>query len=245
MITNKRAYDANFLLEVQKGNVPGHRLVNQPGRNPDMEALVEETIWDNCCQYVYLTADTTLYASSSNASDTAVTLAITGLDDTYTPVTRTVTLNGQNQVALSGDMFRIFQVVVTGSVEPLGDVYIAEADTLTLGVPNTVSKIKSKILIGRNVTQNGFYTVPAGETAYLIRIVYIAAKGVDVSFAAKVKLLGGVFFTYSEFPLYQSVQESEISGVSFPGKTDLEIAGTASNAGSVAAVTATLLLIED
>ena len=235
----------SYLVNVTAGNISWQKIVTATGRTPSMIAWVDENIWDWTWIYTYLTADTTLYASSSNAWDTGIVIVVTWLDDTYTEITRTVVLNWQNQVALSWDMFRIFTALVTWATEPLWDIYIAESDTLTWWVPDTASKIKSKIIQGRNITQNWFYTVPAGKTAQLLRIIYIAPKWMDACFSPRVRLFWSIFFKNSSVDLYQAVETSNPPWVSFPEKTDVEVIATTTNTGTVCSSVATLLLIDN
>ena len=62
----------DYYLEVSKGNIPGTVAGFISGNNPDVSTTVSETIWSQGGSYVYLTADTQLYISSSSASDTAL-----------------------------------------------------------------------------------------------------------------------------------------------------------------------------
>ena len=241
-----RQFTRNFLIEVLLGNISGYAFAPQVfGNNPDLAADTEETVWDQGGIYTYLTANTTLYASSTDSGDTTVTLNVVGLDANYAEVTRTVTLNGQNQVALSGQMFRVFSAEVSGSTEADGDIYIAETDTLTGGVPDTASKIKTKIVQGRERSQNVMYTVPAGKSALLINSNYLSPKNEDICFFNKIKLLNGVWQVTGEFDLYQNVLVADTPGILFPEKTDIEVTAKASNAGSSASVRLTYLLVDN
>lgn len=237
--------DRNFFIEVSKGNIAGHSLVNVAGNNYNLDPT-EETIWDQGGNLVYLTADTTLYASSSSASDTNVLIAVVGLDDTYTEVTRLVTVTGQTQVALSGQMFRHFSATCIGTNKNVGDIYIAESDTLTGGVPDTASKIKSKMVAGNGITRNGFYTVPAGHTGYLIKLRHNSAEGDDLTLTPNIRFFGGVFLPLVEWYVFEMFPEFDMStsGITFPEKMDLEYRGSSTNNSRVGAM-ADILLVED
>jgi len=233
----------DFLLEVAKGNVPGHKMGTMIALNPDVGTTETETIWDLGDTYTYLTADTQLYISSTSASDTAVFVVVTGLDEDYLEVTRTVTVNGQTQVALSGLMFRVFVAVVAGSTSPVGDLYIAESDTLTAGVPDTATKIKSQIALtgldsgtefaSHNITHNGFLTVPAGKTLYSLSLSTFVEKNADITFGGRVKLFGGSWINRSPSPLYQEFATLAFdTRLSLAQKTELEFRVIAGNPGS-------------
>lgn len=236
---------SDFFIEVAKGNIEGHSIVNVAGNNYDLNGT-PETIWDFGGNIVYLTEDTLLYASSSSGSDTGVLLLATGLDDTYTAVQRTVTTNGQNQVALSGDMFRIFSVAVIGTTLNIGDIYIASADTLSSGVPDTDSKVQSMIVAGNGITRNGFYTIPDGHTGYLLKLRANVGKLDDAIISPSIRYVGGVFLSLVDWYLFQLFVEMDMgtSGIFFPAGTDLELRGTSTNNSSAHAA-ADILLIED
>ena len=234
---------SDFYLEVAKGNVPGHAIGFIVGANPNIGDTNTETVWDVGGNYEYLTEDTQLYVSSSSASDTAVSVLITGLDDTYTEVVRTVAVNGQSQVMLSGLMFRVFNAVVIGPTSPVGDLYIAETDTLSLGVPVTTTKVKGKIPLSGidagtgfasdNISHNGLYTVPAGKTFHGLEVRGFAGKNQDLVFSGRVRQFGGVWLNRSPSPLYQSAVVQEFSNrLPIPEKTDLEFRAIASNVWS-------------
>lgn len=228
----------DFNIEIERGKIEGHRIINIEGRNPSLAFETEETIWDQGGIYTYLTEDTQLYVSSSSAADINIPITIEGLDDQYNEVTRTGILNGQNQVAIDGNIFRIFHAVVRGSVYPQGDIYLAESDTLTGGVPDTETKIKAKIIQGRGNTSMGMYTVPAGKTAYGIVVIFVVGKGDDINFKPFGRLQGEIFTSQGEFNLYQNVHSFELVGISLPEKSDLEYRAVAGNAEA----TATLFL---
>ena len=252
----------DFYYEVSAGRIPGMTSGFIVGRNPDVNATTTETMWDFGGKYTYLTANTQLYASSSSASDTAVTLLLSGLDDSYNSISLTVTLNGQSQVALSAaTAFRIFTVVVTGSTSPLGGVYIAETDTLTAGVPNTASKVKAKIALSTdkdnvvidggtdfassNITHLGLYTVPAGKRMTLTKIVAGAGKNDDIKLDGKIRLLGGVWLDRNPVSLYQTNQVLPFEPpLVLAEKTDIEFTAIAGSVNSLAQVQA-LFILED
>lgn len=251
----------DWFYEVSAGRVPKTKGAFFIGINPNMTVGSSQTIWDQGGSYVYLTADTTLYASSSSASDTDVDIIVTGLDETYTEITRTVNLNGQSQVALSGDMFRVFTAIVaeTSNNTPLGDVYIAEADTLTGGVPDTASKIKSKIPLSvdmnnavidsgtefasSNSTHNGFFTVPAGYRAFIRQGALAAGKNDDIITGGRIRFYDEVGASYGPWldrnpsPIYQGFNNLDfILPIQLPERAELEFRAVPSATGARASI---------
>ena len=234
----------DYYLEVSRGNVPGVTAGFIVGVIPSLGELNTETVWDVGGTYDYLTTDTQLYISSSSASDTSVSVLVTGLDDTFTEITRTVTVSGQSQVALSGLMFRVHAAFVVGATSPVGDLYIAESTTLSSGVPTTNAPIKAKIPLSGiagdpvefasdNFSHSGFFTVPAGKTFHFIYLTASTAKNQDVILGGRVRPFGGSWFNRSPTPLYQSAAVQEFqTRLPLTEKTDLEFRAIAGSAGS-------------
>ncbi len=219
-----RQFTRDFGTELTLGNISGQLGVNIFG-NYDGISAVEQTLWDQGGDYIYLPANTTLYISSTNASDTNVDVLLLGLDNTYTEIVAIANTNGQSQVAFSPDMFRVFLGVVYGAVDPLGDLYIAESTVHPGGIPTDVTKIKAKIIQGNNITKMGLYTVPAGKTAIPKKIRGSVERGDDADVTITTRDFGGVWLRQNPWQLYQANFEFsfDYSGIAFAEKTDIEI----------------------
>jgi hypothetical protein len=113
--------------------------------------------WENAVAYVYPSTSLQMTAVSSNTSDTAVTILISGLDENYNRKSNTITLNGTSTVGI-GEFFRINDVI-TLSGNAVGDVTIANS---------AVTYAKMNAGTGKN--QASIFTVPAGHEFYLYRI---------------------------------------------------------------------------
>ncbi len=235
----------DLFLEIARGTYPGVSTDITFAFNPDVDAQAEESLWEQGGSYTYLTADTELFISSSSASDTNVGVLIEGMTSDYKvkniPFTFTA---GQTQESI-GNFFRIFRVtVVTGNV-PLGDLYVAESDTLTFGVPDTATKIKAKMAQGNNITQMGLYTVPADHTLYVVRFNTFTRKNKDavVKIVLRADTAPG-FIQTSQFPTFQSVVSIGVNPpAAISPKTDIEIrANTTTNQTEVQANIAYILI---
>lgn len=157
----------DFLLEVSLGNVPGFRQEFVAGSQGNLEiADGEITLWDSKFQHTPISGDTELFISSSNAGDTML-IAASGLDANFDRKSSFVALSGQSQVSV-GNFTHLQTLTVAATTVPAGDIYCAETDTLTAGVPDTDSKVHSKIIQGENVTHNGFYMVPNGDVGVVM-----------------------------------------------------------------------------
>ena len=246
----------DFLFEVSKGNVTGHAIGFIVGSSQHIQPAKTQTIWDVDEDYAYLSADTQLYISSSDALDTAVTVIVTGLDDTYAEVTRSVTVNGQTQVALSGLMFRVHAALVTSSVTPVGDLYVSESTALTAGVPNDLTKVKAKIPLSGidigtdfasdNFSHLGIYTVPANKTLHILQIQINVEKNQDVRFSGRLRSENGAWFNRNPVPLYQGqATQNFLNFLPAGEKTDFEFRALSSNANTTVQFQMQFILVDN
>ncbi len=224
----------DYLMEVASGNIPGDEDERFTGRCLKIGQGIFETLWDQGGDLVYLTSDTQLFISSSDAADVGVFVRVEAMTDDYERITYTVETDGQTQVPLSGLAFRVIQcLTLAGSAIPVGDLYIAEADTLTAGVPQTASKIKSKISLSpgdsgqfasTNITHNGFFTVPAGKRLHSLIYLGTTAKNCDIVADLRVRANGGAWLSIFMNWAYQSVVPIElINRGSIGSESDIEI----------------------
>ena len=95
-----------LLLNVSRGIVRDTSAVNIFGYNASVGSSFIP-MWENNTSYTYPTSNLTMSAVSSNASDTAVTLTIQGLDSDYNFANTTVTINGTTPVTINIPLFRI------------------------------------------------------------------------------------------------------------------------------------------
>jgi len=169
--------DRDFYLEIAKGNVPGHSVVQKFGNAPDFDSTDGEvTVWDGAedatawelMRYVYSTTADIDSLSSSSAADTQ-DITIQGLDTNWELVNQTVTLNGQTRVALTTNLIRVFRAYNDNGTNLSGHIFIYVNDTLTGGIPNTNANIRCVIDPVNQQTEMAIYTIPAGKTGYLTR----------------------------------------------------------------------------
>lgn len=217
-----------YFLDVARGRIPGVSTSSILGFNPDVDTAAEETVWDQGGIYTYLTADTELFISSSSASDTNVKISIKGMTDDFLVKDAVVTFtSGQTQQSI-GSYFRIFSLTVIGGSAPVGDLYTAETDTLTAGVPDTASKIKSKMRIGQNLTKNALFTVPANHTFYANRVIIHTRKNKDAVVTVSTKPEGAPdFIVLSDIPSFENSFQLNLEPTFvISEKTDLEFRTT-------------------
>ena len=162
----------DFLIEVSKGNVAGHKIIHTRGRNDDIDTATDpEDVWAGGGLMNWPTSAAVVSVTSTSANDDgnpttntgAQTLTIEGLDANFDELSETITLNGTTAVVTGGTFIRINKVFVAttgtyhGSNE--GDI------TGTIGGDSMF-----KILTGLGETELGRYTVPNGKKGYITHI---------------------------------------------------------------------------
>jgi len=216
-------YDYGVLLAA--GKIAGQEGVNVAGHYASV-GTTEITLWELGVDYTdhYLTANAVLWASSTNASDTNVDVVVIGCTREFNLVVAFASLNGQNQVELSEIFYRVFTVSTYGSVAALGDVYIAESDTLSAGVPNTTIKIKARMNQGTELTSMGLYTQLAGATGSVMAMRSNCAKADDFKVTIRAREDGGTWKELTPFHVFQNSFEYilKYSGTSINAGQDIE-----------------------
>lgn len=167
--------DKEFLIEVAKGNVTGHSLVNKFG----FDGAVTSTLNPVADAQVYQTPTTaqSLEIVSSDANDTSAgtgarTVEIQGLDANFNLQTQTVSMNGTTAAAITGTWMRVFRAKVTESGTYATQSAGSHAGTLTIRVASagatwaTIGLTTASFPMGQ--TEIGAYTIPAGKTGYLL-----------------------------------------------------------------------------
>ena len=201
--------------------------VDKFGRNKDVDGI--EDIWSGGGMYVFLDSTAvTLYISSTQAADT-MEMKIQGLDANFDEQEELISLSGTGQVEIGGTWKRVHRSYNDGPVATAGDIYIAETDATTSGVPDTASKIKAVVLATDQQTEMAIYTVPAGWTGYLMRwyASQILNRNSYAIMELSIREFGGVFRT-------QRVIGLNIEGNShwdsrppiaygYPEKTDIKV----------------------
>jgi len=160
----------HFMLEVAKGNVKGHSIVNKFGHNPAADS--GEDIWGGGGKYTFFpTTPVLIDIVSSDDADNgatatgAIVVVIQGLDADWKFQEVTITMNGTTPVTTMTEtwmrLFRAFVRIAGSSETNEGNI-----TAYTRGTPTQIG-----IYIGADggQTQQTIYTVPAGKSAYFIK----------------------------------------------------------------------------
>lgn len=213
-----------FDLQVARGQITGHEVLNVFGYSTATPSSGFIAAWENNTAYVFPTVASTMVASSSSASDTAVTILIDGLDANYNRISEAVTLNGTSDVTTTKVFFRINSVVTTAG-NAVGTVYVKNAGGTTY----------AQITIGSGRTNMSVYTVPAGYTAYLTQFDAFSStsvtSGVYATFRALRTSPTGVNNIVLQIPFLNDYTISRPYPLALPEKTDSQWQCKSSGAG--------------
>lgn len=149
---------APWNLQVARGLVTGVTGLSISGYNLSV-GTTYIPLWHNNTTYTYLNTATQLTVWSDSASDTNVSVLISGLDADYLPITETVVLtNGVTGVLTTKSFFRVNNMSLTRVPMNVGVIHCGN---------NGKTTVLCAIEAGAGRSQQTIYTVPAGYTFYL------------------------------------------------------------------------------
>ena len=242
----------DFMLEVAKGNVAGHKGVNLAGHDDTISTTIQ-TVGSQGTLYTYSSTADIDSISSSSASDTH-DITIEGLDASYAEVIQTVTLTGQTPVTLGTSLMRVNHVynnVGTTLTATVGTVYVfVSGGTVTAGVPQTAADIRGTIeLLGTISTEHhnsSVFTIPAGKTGYIVfgKTTVTDAKAMELTF------WGGVGQSAMAVTHHIDIKDNNYDYFfklpqAIPAQTDLEVRATVDSGTAEVAVHYDIILVDD
>ena len=235
--TRQGAYEP-FELQVARGQVDGHEVVNVFGYSSATPNTGFIAAWENNSAYAFPTVASTMLVTSSSASDTAVTILISGLDATYARISESVTLMGTDAVTTTKTYWRINSVVTTAGAA-VGTVYVKNVGGTTY----------AQITIGSGRTNMSIYTVPAGYTAYWTEFNGFSStsvtSGVYATFRALLTNSTGVSNVTLSIPFLNEFSVTRPFPVAYAEKTDVQWQCKSSGAGLGIALLALGVLIKN
>lgn len=146
-----------FELQVARGQIPEHSVRNIFGTNPAIGTSFI-TPWENSTALPFLPSAQQLSIVSTSASDTAVSILVSGVDADYVAISEVVALTGTTPVVTTKTFFRINDLITTIG-NAVGDV-----------TASYNSVVYAKIIAGRGKNQAAVFTVPKNYSFYLGRI---------------------------------------------------------------------------
>ena len=160
VVNNESPYALPPYLQVSRGLVSGTSVVNIYG----YQSAVGTTfipVWENATTYTYPPSAIPMVLYSSSASDTAVSVLVSGLDGSYNSKSETLVCTGTLGATTIGSYLRINSIITTGTNNAVGDITLSNVGKSTP---------YAKILAGNGKSQSTIYTVPNGYTFYLTRV---------------------------------------------------------------------------
>ena len=256
-----RQLTTDFYTEVQKGNIPGHSIINKFGRAPTSTINVESSVSDLGLMQFPVAASTMRVKAGGNAADTAAgagarEITIYGLDETGALAEEAVATAGASASAATTITFlRVFRARVTSA-----GTYTTTS-IATVGVNQAAVTIEDsggaadyvRIPAFEGTTEYAGYHVALGTTAYLIdtHINVDAAKSSDAILYQRRDILD------STAPVQSRRVVNYIDGIagnisvdykgpiSFPALTDIWFNFIPSANGTECSVNFELLIVDD
>ena len=187
--------------------------------------VTPQSIWSVGGLYPWASLDTAslLYIASDDTNDAGSSVAISGLDENWAPLTESVTLAGSPAQATTTNTFkRVFRLEfsngntgeITAKVTSYAGVTVAAIEAL-----------KSQSLMA-------IYSVPEGHSAYFMNYTIGTGKGDDASVDLFFRQNGQPFRIKDEAKVYQTsfTMSFPIPLVLGP-KTDIDLRAVTTNAG--------------
>lgn len=206
---------ANFNLQIARGLVSGITGLSISGYN----AAVNSTwvpLWEIGTAYTYFGSAQTVLVWSDNASDTNVSILISGLDTNYDPITETVVLtNGTTGVSTTKQFLRINNLATTGSTNAIGTIRAGSSDkSITLAA----------IVDGAGRSQMTIYTVPRGYTFYLTQVNVVTNQNGNqyANYRSFTQAPNGLTTKVLQFPLTTDYNSTKIVPRPYAEKTDIQ-----------------------
>lgn len=249
-----RGLSEPVMIQIARGQLPGHRAVLRSGTNFDVDAVSGVvSIWDFGGLYVYPPAATVMTVSSSNAADTAAgtgarTVLVTGLNAAYAEISEVITLNGTAGVNTANAFLRCHGLTVlsAGSAgEAAGNIYQGTG-VITAGVPAVVY---AHIRLGWGTSQMTPFTVPASKTAYLLDIsasAIASATNQNTMLSIRQRLFGGVFVRGGSLVISGGVTYLGAAVPrGFPERTDIDGVAQTTDSNVICTAALRFLLIDN
>ena len=217
-VTGGSLASAPWNVQVATGQVPGVVGLSISGYSANVGTTFQPA-WDDGT-YTYLGSAQQLRLWSENASDTNVSVLISGLDATYTPLTETVVLtNGTTGVTTTNSFLRVNNISLTRTPQNVGMIHVGTSDkSITLAYIGTTSNNSA----GRS--QMTVYTVPAGYTFFLTQSNwYTNQTGSQTAlYRSWTQSPTGLINVVLTFPMQQQYNSTKVVPRPYTEKTDIQ-----------------------
>jgi len=237
-----------FLLEISKGNVAGHVLVNISGRNKSAGSTLE-TVWEASGTVAFPTAATTMTISSDNANDASAgtglrTIEVQGLNSSHASLIETITLNGTTAVSSTNSYLRINKLVGksagTGRTNA-GTVYIGTG-SVTAGKPAVIINLVNP---SQGNSRPGFFTIPASKTGFVTDVSCVVEANKGATIEIMLDDPATISRVVNDLKLSDVVRFEINWGTSIVEKTDVEFRSKSDGAPADVSITSLIVLVDN
>ncbi len=215
-ITNSLSLtSAPWNLQVARGLVTGVTGLSISGYNAAVDSTFRPLWHYGDRSYTYFSVAQQVRVWSSSASDTDVSVLVSGLDANYLPITETVVVNDGVGTLTTKSFLRINSLSLTRLPMNLGLITAGSSDkTIEL----------THIEIGAGRSQMTIYTVPAGYTFYLTQSQwYTNNTGQQTTqYRSYTVAANGVINVVLTFPFPAEYNSVKIVPRPYPEKTDIQ-----------------------
>ena len=228
----------DWYQSVSEGGEAGYSVFNKFGHGT--MTTTKGSVWEGGALYPWNATATTMTVLSDDANDTllgtgAKQVAVTGVDANYDALSETVDMDGTGGVTTSASFLRVNRCWVVGDQDTIGTITIENGGT-----------VYAYIEPEHNQTLMAVYTVPNGFTGYLRYLKTSVGSGKEVSLELLVRNFGGVFRVKHHMHVYQNSYEYRfVAPEAVPGKSDIDIRGTAAVGSVDIGATFDVLLVAD
>jgi len=236
-------------MEIVKGNIPGHAVVDVISQNPAVGTSFE-TVWPEGGLVVFPSSSSTMTVSSDDADDTSAgaglrTVLINGLNAGVS-LSETIILNGLTPVTTVNSYDRINRMrglTAGASAVNEGHIYIGTG-TVTAGKPAVVVNL---IDATDNISTSGFFTLPNNISAFVSEVLTSAEGNKSVVLRDYMRKPGELFNVVSSFNLFNAVMvaTSMLPPEILPPGTDIEFRAKSVVGSADVNISCVLVLIDD
>ena len=207
--------NANWNLQVAMGLVTGVTGLSISGYNGSVDSTFRPLWHYGDRSYTYFSTAQQVRVWSSSASDTNVSVLVSGLDANYLPITETVIVNDGTGTLTTKLFLRVNNLSVTRLPMNVGLITAGSSDK---------SIELAHIEIGAGRSQMTVYTVPAGYTFYLTQANwYTNNTGNNTAlYRSYTKGPNGVINIVLTFPFPTEYNSVKVVPRPYPEKTDIQ-----------------------
>lgn len=213
------SYGAAANIPIAAGLLDGYSHINKFGYRTSF-ASTYQAIWDGTTAYPYIGTAGVATITSDDSDDTGAFITVTGLDENYNDVTEDIEINGGTGAI---NFIRVFRAIVKTP---------APGQTTNVGkISVTVDGVaRAFIKDGAGQTLMSVYTVPAGKTAYLLKLKCSVDKQKDCVFRFVARPFGGAFNVKAQIGTFaMPVTYDYPVPLKFEEKTDMEVQAISGN----------------